>query len=544
MKRRAFSTSNRRGFVLIAVMIVVSMLSYSAYEFTHWISVETETTALQVYEVQARYMAESGVALVEAMAIAKARGRDVPEPANYAELFEAISIPLSAEDSLMPAGGSTSTDVGRFTVFCSPAIQDESAPSGMMEKVVRFGTEPESARIQLNHWFATNPAALEAALLTFPGSSKELVDAILDWLDGDNEKRASGAEFTDYEEVEPSIVPRNGPIESIEELLSVRGMTPEILFGEDINRNGVLDPNEDDGEKSLPLDNQDGKLQRGWASFLTLWSQESNLDAKGQPRIYLNDPQIGMLYGRLEKEFGTEWARFIVGARIIGMPFMMQAPGPLMPGGFQFRSVLDLVDGTVTGVWEMQAVALRSPLQSTSADFGKQLAQVLDRLTVNPEPTRVGRIDIAAAPKEVLGLLTSLTQEEREKILKERPLIDLPQELNSAEASSPTATPPPTTIAWLSTGQLLPLPALRNIENSITSISPVIRFQSIGFSEMNRVSFRIEVVLDRSALPPRILSWRRLDRWGAGISLEQLGRGTEEKPLQAIGESESQLGRP
>lgn len=544
MKRNLRALGDRRGFVLIAVMIVVSMLSYSAYEFTHWISVETETTILQVHEVQARYMAESGVALVEAMAILKARGREVPDPENYADLFGAITIPLTASDALAPAGGSADLkDSGRFTVFSSPATQDESTSMGMSEKLIRYGTEPEAARIHINHWFQTNPAALEAALLLFPNSSKEIVDALLDWLDPDNEPRASGGEWSAYEESEPTVVPRNGPIESIEELLQVRGMTPAILFGEDINRNGILDPNEDDGEKTPPLDNQDGKLDRGWSALLTLWNQENNLDSKGQPRIYLNDPQIGMLYGLLEREFGVDFARFVIAARVIGMPSMLPPPIPT-PGGFQFGSVLDLVDANVTGVWENRPVALVSPVSSASADFGKQLEKIFERLTTDPAPVRVGRVDVAAAPKEVLGLLTTLTDEEREKIIKERLPVDMPKEMNSAEVASPSTALPLKTIAWLTVNQFVSLPSLRSIENSITSASPVVRFQSVGFTEANRVSYRIEVVMDRSALPPQIVSWRRLDRWGAGISLEQLGRGTEEKALPALGESNSELSGP
>ena len=107
-------------------------------------------------------------------------------------------------------------------------------------------------------------------------------------------------------------------------------MTPTILFGEDVNKNGILDPNEDDGEKSFPRDNQDGKLQRGWSAYLTLWGQERNVDAKGQPRIYLNDPEMGLLYGMIEKEFGTDWARFIVGARVIGMARVRRSKVPIL----------------------------------------------------------------------------------------------------------------------------------------------------------------------------------------------------------------------
>ena len=37
----------------------------------------------------------------------------------------------------------------------------------------------------------------------------------------------------------PPYAPRNGPLGSIEELLLVRGVTPALLFGADLNRNGV-----------------------------------------------------------------------------------------------------------------------------------------------------------------------------------------------------------------------------------------------------------------------------------------------------------------
>ena len=58
--------------------------------------------------------------------------------------------------------------------------------------------------------------------------------------------------------------------------MMVRGMTGPILFGEDWNRNGILDANENDGDTSFPPDNGDGQLDRGLYPFLTVWSSESN----------------------------------------------------------------------------------------------------------------------------------------------------------------------------------------------------------------------------------------------------------------------------
>ena len=48
-----------------------------------------------------------------------------------------------------------------------------------------------------------------------------------------------GAEIEYYSTVGYSC--KNGPLDTIEELLQVRGMTPELLFGADLNRNGVID---------------------------------------------------------------------------------------------------------------------------------------------------------------------------------------------------------------------------------------------------------------------------------------------------------------
>ena len=61
---------------------------------------------------------------------------------------------------------------------------------------------------------------------------------------------------------------KNGPLDSIEELLLVKGVTMGLLFGNDRNRNGVLDPDEDDGS---------GVLDRGWAAYLTIHSREQNV---------------------------------------------------------------------------------------------------------------------------------------------------------------------------------------------------------------------------------------------------------------------------
>jgi hypothetical protein len=57
------------------------------------------------------------------------------------------------------------------------------------------------------------------------------VDAILDWTDADNHPRACGAEEETYQELDPPRHCRNAPFETIEELLLVNGISPDLLYG-------------------------------------------------------------------------------------------------------------------------------------------------------------------------------------------------------------------------------------------------------------------------------------------------------------------------
>ncbi len=62
----------------------------------------------------------------------------------------------------------------------------------------------------------------------------ELVDSILDWRDVDDVPRLYGAEMDDYGQVASSSRrrPRNAGFESIDEVLLVKNMTPDIFYGQ------------------------------------------------------------------------------------------------------------------------------------------------------------------------------------------------------------------------------------------------------------------------------------------------------------------------
>ena len=141
-----------------------------------------------------------------------------------------------------------------------------------------FGLIDETAKLNLN-------TATRQMLENLPGITDELVASIIDWRDQDQEITSNGAESETYARREPPYRCKNAPFESVEELAVVHGATREILYGEDANLNGVLDPNEDDGTKTPPSDNGDGKLDPGILEYVTVFSREPATDPEGNPRI-------------------------------------------------------------------------------------------------------------------------------------------------------------------------------------------------------------------------------------------------------------------
>jgi general secretion pathway protein K len=62
--------------------------------------------------------------------------------------------------------------------------------------------------------------------------AKGIVEAVVDWIDeNDDALGFGGAESSYYQGLETPYAPRNGPMEFVEELLLVRGITPELYYG-------------------------------------------------------------------------------------------------------------------------------------------------------------------------------------------------------------------------------------------------------------------------------------------------------------------------
>jgi general secretion pathway protein K len=66
-----------------------------------------------------------------------------------------------------------------------------------------------------------------------PDEVENIIDAIKDWIDTDSETTRFGAEDAYYQTLENAYPCKNTPIEFLEELLFIRGITKELFYGSD-----------------------------------------------------------------------------------------------------------------------------------------------------------------------------------------------------------------------------------------------------------------------------------------------------------------------
>ena len=270
----ACARGERRGVVLMIVLIVLVVLSLAAYEFNERMTSEAKAADSYRRSVQARAFAESGA--IYAMAV-------VSDP-------NAFSGFLSSNPFDNPAFGGTIIQPndnpylqGRFMIVAS---MDPDDPSGG-GKQYRNGVVDESGKINLKALMSLDPSGtiLYNVLSLLPNMTDDVANSIVDWLDADDSPRTNGAESDYYGSLNPPYMAKNGPLDSIEELLFVKGVTPQLLYGNDLNRDGIFEPEEEDGT---------GAFNPGWAGYLTIYSREQNVDSTGNPRIYVNgSDQIG-----------------------------------------------------------------------------------------------------------------------------------------------------------------------------------------------------------------------------------------------------------
>ncbi len=542
----------RTGSVLLLVVVVVAMLTLAAFNFAQNMTTEFEAASMYTMDIQARATADSGVEFV-ATVLGNKGSVTAENLIHNPQLF--MGQVVSASPHLRANS--------RFTII-APVEHDAT------NNAIRYGLMDESAKLNLNYLpnMGLSPDDISTMLMNIPNMTAEIIDAIIDWMDTDDTVSPYGAESETYQQMQPPYKAKNGPFETIDELLLVKGITPTLLYGEDANRNGLLDPNENDGDASPPLDNADGVLNHGFIAYFSVHGRESNRRLDGKPKINVNNGYLTDLYDQLIEAFDENTAKFIIGYRING-PSGKQAVSLTNPvptpsantslsgatataplsivnqeaaegltsflsyvtnsGGAVTRGGIDLSKGGPTSIeslWQLIGTSTRitvngaaqtitSPWPAETSSVTTSLPDMLDKLTVTADTYLEGRININQARREILIGLPTMTEEIVNAITNA-------QHLDANGQPSLDTISQHTTTAWLFAEGLVDLPGMINLDPYITAHGDIYRVQVLGFFDGGGPVSRIEAMVDSTQLPPRVILQRDLNELGRGYSRSQL----------------------
>ena len=555
--RRSLRTPlNRRGFIVLVVMIVIVMITLAGLTYVMTLSTENKAVHRQGDQLQLAEGLASGMELLKAFCSQSAQLREeAGGTQDNAAAFGNLTISL----------GGGEQDVLQLSVV-SPGAE------GQADGAVRFGLQNESERLNLAvlaDWEQRVPGSASAALLQLPGMTEATAAAILDWLDADGQPRSGGAEAEYYAGLGLPYEPRNGVPALLEELLLVRDVSRQALFGGDENLDYRVDAGESQSATALPSSRGDDDLP--WSRLLTVTSAERNHSWAGQPRVNLNERDLKKLHAQLVEALDQPWADLVIAYRQFGpaagdasMPPAMESQ-PLRdvpsrvrpsrrgagaasagsldlsaPARFEIASVLDLIgvsvavpagakaprvagrpDGTAPAARPEPRSAegvrvLRCPLRDDSPELFDQLPRIVDLTTTTDQAVIRGRVNINAAPRCVLLGIPGLDPGTVDRILTLRTTGSDASDLARRQG------------LWLLTEGLVDRAGLKALWPYITGGGDVFRAQVVVQRPGSTRQARAEVVVDAAQSPPRQVYWRDLTLRGGTISEESLGRGASE----------------
>jgi hypothetical protein len=532
------SPPRRPGVVLFSVLVIIAILILVGYQFFHLMNAEFAATVAGNKVLQSRHLAESGLnytTFVLAHPGSSGLSGDGTSPVVFA--------PLAYDNEQMfhrlPVVGPDGTR-GYFTIV---SLREPSDP--MAESMgYRYGVEDECGKINLHSLVLTDRDNQAVSVLArLPNMTQEAADSLLKWIKpaDDTGSTSSAGAANKY-----------GTVESLEELLLVPNITPRLLLGNDRNRNGRVESDEDDAS---------GMLDPGLARYLTVHSRELDVDSTGQPRVSIAITQqmdaaaVEAMHARLAEVLPPELAQEIIKFQVFGVPPARQGrqmrmtnlppwakladgkvsidykheqftPQSLRP----IASLYDLVVAPNNASWmvmqqnpsqggggglNMTISSINCLLNTTNKEVLRTMLPVLlDKLTIR-DTVRYGlerpaRININTAPQEVIAAYIT-TDAEQQKVMLYRPT----PETDPAQALLYS------TLAWLITEAEVTPANVKNYEQYFNARSQVYRFQAVGYFEGNGPTTRLEAVVDVNGGRPRVLYWRDISILGRGFNFNQ-----------------------
>ena len=221
------------GSILVGLLWCVVLLALVVIGVLHTSRIDLVVVKNHGDRIQAHYLARAGIEKTKALLDQDAKERRRSRVNHNGQLFDA---PRQFRD--VPYGR------GQFRISHRARPADGGG--------ILYGVSDEESRLNVN-------SAATSELTKLDGMTPDVLAAISDWRDGDNEISPGGAEIDHYASLRPPGQPRNGPLLTVGELLMVRGVTPSLM-----------------GKSSAGT---------GWSSILTVNSSVENVNAAGEDRV-------------------------------------------------------------------------------------------------------------------------------------------------------------------------------------------------------------------------------------------------------------------
>ena len=246
------STFNERGSVLIIVLwIAIGLVSIALY-FANSMHYELTASDNRVNGLAADQAIEGAARYVTFILQNFATNGAMPDNTQF-------------KCAAVPVGDAKFWLIGR-----DPGADNPTEPY--------WGLVDEGGKLNLNN-ISTN------TLQYLPNMTVDFANYIMDW------RGTNGIVSPDYASL--GYEDKNAPFETVDELHLVYGATEDLLAGEDLNRNGVLDKN----EKDL---NGNGELQPGLFEYCTVYTREPNFHSDGSSLTNVNTASRGTITALLQ----------------------------------------------------------------------------------------------------------------------------------------------------------------------------------------------------------------------------------------------------
>ncbi len=371
-----------------------------------------------------------------------------------------------------------------------------------------WGVVDEAAKLNIN-------TATAESLAKLPEMTEALAEAIVNWRTSSDSERPADSVDPGELMTTPAKSSRRRLL-TIRNLLQIEGVTPEVLYGEDLNLNGLLETNENDGDLTAPPDNKDGVLDRGLLAYVTVYSFDNNIDGYQRERVNINLAAAAELMDLLElSEGNANWIEENRGGGFLSI-------AEILPDGASLEGAADIeiddapdlsTDSGTTPEIAPQSVStlktktLAQPKAAAgdqqkatgSADEEKPIEpldtttfrRIADRITTIEAEKIPGLININTASLDILKTLPELKREMAEKIIDRRQVLQ--------EGF--------TSVAELLTVEDMSVSLFKQIAPLVTVRSNTFTIRSIGRVERSGLSHQVEAVVIRQSSPSAPIYW-------------------------------------